>query len=185
MINDIRDDADERMGKSVESLGEALKKIRTGRAHPSILESVMVSYYGSPTPLTQIANVSVEDGRTLTVTPWEKPLVPEIEKAIMKANLGLNPSSTGDIIRIPLPALTEETRRDLIKVVRKDAEQGRVAVRNIRRDANSDIKELLKEKEIGEDDERKGQDDIQKLTDKYVAVIESKLTQKETELMEV
>lgn len=185
MINDIQKDAEGRMQKSIDSLEIAFKKVRTGRAHPSLLDTVMVSYYGSDTPLNQVGNIGVEDGRTLTVTCWEKPMIPEIEKAIMKANLGLNPSSTGDIIRIPLPALTEETRRDLIKVVRRDAEGGRVAIRNIRRDANSDIKELLKEKEIGEDDERKGQDGIQKLTDKYIAIIESKLTQKETELMEV
>ena len=185
MINEINKDAETRMKKSLAALETAFKKVRTGRAHPSLLDTVMVSYYGSDTPLNQVGNVGVEDGRTLTVTCWEKPMIPEIEKAITKADLGLNPSSTGDIIRIPLPALTEETRKDLIKVVRKEAEQGRVSIRNIRRDANGDIKELLKEKEISEDEERKGEDDVQKLTDKYVASIEAMLSKKEVELMEV
>ncbi|OUS24921.1 ribosome recycling factor [Gammaproteobacteria bacterium 45_16_T64] len=185
MINDIQKDAEARMQKSIAALEVAFKKVRTGRAHPSLLDTVMVQYYGSDTPLNQVGNVGVEDGRTLTVTCWEKPMIPEIEKAIMKADLGLNPSSTGDIIRIPLPALTEETRRDLIKVVRKEAEQGRVSIRNVRRDANGDIKELLKEKEISEDEERKGQDGVQKLTDKFVASVETMLSKKETELMEV
>ncbi|PCJ30251.1 MAG: ribosome recycling factor [Moraxellaceae bacterium] len=185
MINDIKKDAEARMQKSLTALETAFKKVRTGRAHPSLLDTVMVPYYGSDTPLSQVGNIGVEDGRTLVVTCWEKPMIPVIEKAIMKADLGLNPSSTGDIIRIPLPALTEETRRNLIKVVRKEAEQGRVSIRNIRRDANSDIKELLKEKEIGEDEERKGEEDVQKLTDKFVASIEALLSKKETELMEV
>ena len=185
MINEIKKDAEMRMKKSLAALETAFKKVRTGRAHPSLLDTVMVSYYGTDTPLNQVGNVGVEDGRTLVVTCWEKPMIPEIEKAIMKADLGLNPSSTGDIIRIPLPALTEETRKDLIKVVRKEAEQGRVSIRNIRRDANGDIKELLKEKEISEDDERKGEDDIQKLTDKYVASVEAMLSKKEVELMVV
>ena len=185
MINDIKKDAETRMQKSLTALETAFKKVRTGRAHPSLLDTVMVPYYGSDTPLSQVGNIGVEDGRTLVVTCWEKPMIPVIEKAIMKADLGLNPSSTGDIIRIPLPALTEETRRNLIKVVRKEAEQGRVSIRNIRRDANSDIKELLKEKEIGEDEERKGEENVQKLTDKFVASIEALLSKKETELMEV
>ena len=185
MINEITKDADVRMQKSLGALETAFKKVRTGRAHPSLLDTVTVSYYGSDTPLSQVGNVGVEDGRTLTVTCWEKPMIPEIEKAIMRADLGLNPSTSGDIIRIPLPALTEETRRDLIKVVRKEAEQGRVAIRNIRRDANGDIKELLKEKEISEDEERKGEDDVQKLTNKYVASVDAMLSKKEVELMEV
>ena len=185
MINEIKKDAEMRMKKSLAALETAFKKVRTGRAHPSLLDTVMVSYYGSDTPLNQVGNVGVEDGRTLTVTCWEKPMIPVIEKAIMKADLGLNPSSTGDIIRIPLPALTEETRKDLIKVVRKEAEQGRVSIRNIRRDANGDIKELLKEKEISEDEERKGEDDVQKLTDTFVASVDAMLSKKEVELMVV
>lgn len=185
MINDIKKDAESRMKKSLEALENAFKKVRTGRAHPSILDSVMVSYYGTPTPLRQVANVTVEDGRTLAISAWEKPLIPEIEKAIMKADLGLNPSSNGDFIRVPMPALTEETRRDMTKICKAEAEQGRVSVRNIRRDANSNLKELLKEKEISEDEERKGQDEIQKLTDKYVAIIEEMLKKKEADLMEV
>lgn len=185
MIDDIKKDAESRMKKSLEALENAFKKVRTGRAHPSILDSVMVSYYGTPTPLKQVANISVEDGRTLTISAWERPLIPEIEKAIMRADLGLNPSSNGDFIRVPMPALTEETRREMTKICKAEAEQGRVSVRNIRRDANSDLKELLKEKEISEDEERKGQDIIQKLTDKYVAIIEEMLKKKEADLMEV
>ncbi|MBL4607212.1 MAG: ribosome recycling factor [Pseudomonadales bacterium] len=185
MIEEIKDDAEERMAKSLVSLGEALKRVRTGRAHPSLLDNVTVSYYGSDTPLSQVANISVEDGRTLVVTPWEKPMIPDIEKAIMKSNLGLNPSTTGDLIRLPMPALTEETRKDLIKMVRADAENGRVAVRNIRRDANSDLKELLKEKEISEDEESRGLDGIQKSTDKFVSEIEERLKTKEEDLMRV
>lgn len=185
MINEINDDAKERMGKSVSSLDDAFKRVRTGRAHPSLLDGVMVSYYGSDTPLSQIANISVEDGRTLVVSPWEKPLIPDVEKAILKSDLGLNPSTTGDLIRLPMPALTEETRKELIKVVRGEAENSRVAVRNIRRDANSDLKELLKEKEISEDEENRGLDGIQKLTDKFVSEIEAKLKTKEDDLMRV
>ena len=185
MINEINDDAKERMGKSVASLDDAFKRVRTGRAHPSLLDGVMVSYYGSDTPLSQVANISVEDGRTLVVSPWEKPLIPDVEKAILKSDLGLNPSTTGDLIRLPMPALTEETRKELIKVVRGEAENSRVAVRNIRRDANSDLKELLKEKEISEDEENRGLDGIQKLTDKFVSEIEAKLKTKEDDLMRV
>ncbi|MCG8314253.1 MAG: ribosome recycling factor [Pseudomonadales bacterium] len=185
MINEIKADAEARMKKSIAALETAFKKVRTGRAHPGILDTVMVSYYGSDTPLKQVANVGVEDGRTLTVSPWEKHLIPDIEKAILRSDLGLNPSTSGDLIRLPMPPLTEETRRDLIKVVKAEAEQGRVSVRNIRRDANSDLKELLKEKEISEDEERRGEDDIQKLTDKYVAVIETMLQDKEKDLLEV
>lgn len=185
MINDIKKDAEARMKKSIEALETAFKKIRTGRAHPSILDTVMVSYYGVDTPLKQVANVTVEDGRTLAVSAWERQIVPDIEKAIMKADLGLNPSSNGDLIRVPLPALTEETRRDMIKIARAEAEQGRVSVRNIRRDANGDLKDLLKEKEISEDEDRKGQEDIQKLTDKYVAEVDALLQKKEADLMVV
>jgi ribosome recycling factor len=185
MINDIKKDAEARMKKSIEALETAFKKIRTGRAHPSILDTVMVPYYGTDTPLKQVANVMAEDGRTLSVTAWERNMVPVIEKAIMKADLGLNPSSNGDVIRVPMPALTEETRRAMIKGARHEAEQGRVAVRNIRRDANSTLKELLKEKDISEDEERRGQDEIQKLTDKYVAEIDAALQKKEADLLEV
>ncbi len=185
VINEIKQDADQRMRKSVESLVDNFKKIRTGRAHPSILDTVMVNYYGSETPLKQVANISVEDGRTLAISPWEKHLGPEIEKAIIKSDLGLNPSSTGDIIRVPMPALTEETRKGFIRQARQEAENARVAVRNIRRDANGDIKDLLKEKEITEDDDRRGQDAIQKLTDKYIGEIDKMLEHKEADLMEI
>ena len=185
MISDIKKDAEIRMKKSLEALETAFKKVRTGRAHPSILDGVMVPYYGVDTPLKQVANVGVEDARTLAISAWEKNLIPAIEKAIMKADLGLNPSSTGDLIRVPMPALTEQTRKDMIKISKAEAEHARVAIRNIRRDANSDIKELLKEKEISEDDERRGQDDIQKLTDKYVAEVEEMLKKKEADLLEV
>lgn len=185
MIEDIKKDAESRMKKSLEALETAFKKVRTGRAHPSILDGVMVSYYGTDTPLKQVANISIEDGRTLGITAWERHLIPDIEKAIMKADLGLNPSSNGDIIRVPMPALTEQTRKEMVKVCKAEAEQGRVSVRNIRRDANSDLKDLLKEKEISEDEERKGEDDIQKLTDKYVAIVEEMLKRKEADLMEV
>ena len=185
MIEEIKDDAKSRMAKSLGALDEAFKKVRTGRAHPSLLDSVTVSYYGSDTPLSQVANVSVEDGRTLVVSPWEKNLIPDVEKAILKSDLGLNPSTSGDAIRLPMPALTEETRKDLIKMVRGEAENSRVAIRNIRRDANSDLKELLKEKEISEDEESRGLDDVQKITDKFIADIEVKLKKKEEDLMRV
>ena len=185
MINDIKNDAQERMEKSVGSMVDAFKKIRTGRAHPSILEGVMVDYYGSPTQLSQLANINVEDGRCLAIVPWEKPLIPAIEKAIMKSDLGLNPSTTGDKIRVPMPALTEETRKQFIKQARAEAEKGRISIRNIRRDANGMIKDLLKEKEISEDDEHAGQDQIQKLTNQFVAEIETVLAGKEKDLMQV
>ena len=185
MISDIKKDAETRMKKSLEALDTAFKKIRTGRAHPSILDGVMVPYYGTDTPLKQVANVNVEDARTLAITAWEKDLIPLIEKAIMKADLGLNPSTNGELIRVPMPALTEQTRRDMIKICKAESEHARVAIRNIRRDANGDIKELLKEKEITEDDDRRGQDDIQKLTDKYVAEVEEMLKKKEADLLEV
>jgi ribosome recycling factor len=178
MINDIVKDADQRMAKSVESLIEQFKRIRTGRATPAILDSVKVNYYGSEMPINQVANVTVEDARTLSIIPWEKPMVPEIEKAIMKSDLGLNPATAGDIIRVPMPALTEETRKGYIRQARQEAEGARVAVRNVRRDANGDIKDLLKEKEITEDDARRGEDQVQKETDKHVAEIESYLLRK-------
>ena len=185
MINDIVKDADQRMAKSVESLVEQFKRIRTGRATPAILDSVKVNYYGSEMPINQVANVTVEDARTLSIIPWEKPMVPEIEKAIMKSDLGLNPATAGDIIRVPMPALTEETRKGYIRQARQEAEGARVAVRNVRRDANGDIKDLLKEKEITEDDARRGEDQVQKETDKHVAEIEKLLAQKEKDLMEI
>lgn len=185
MINELKQDAEERMKKSIVALGSNLNKIRTGRAHPSILDGIRVEYYGSPTPLSQVAGINVEDARTLSVVPWEKDLVPEIEKAIMKSDLGLNPSTAGSNIRIPMPMLTEETRKGYIKQARQEAENGRVSIRNIRRDVLADVKELQKEKEISEDEERKAQDDIQKLTDKYVAEVDKALSAKEADLMEI
>ena len=185
MINEIKKDASDRMDKSVKSLELALTKLRTGRAHTSLLDHITVEYYGSEVPINQCANVNVEDPRTLSVTPWEKSMVQPIEKAIMTSDLGLNPASAGTVIRVPLPPLTEERRKDMIKLVRHEAEGGRIAVRNIRRDALSDIKELLKEKMIGEDDEHRAHDEIQVITDKHVAAIDKILEQKETELMEV
>ena len=185
MINEIKQDAEVSMQKAVEALGSAFGRIRTGRAHPSILDGVMVDYYGSMTPLSQVANVSVDDARTLSVTPWEKNLVPDIEKAIMKSDLGLNPSTAGTVIRLPMPMLTEETRKVFIKQARAEAESSRVSVRNFRRDAISSIKELVKDKEISEDDDRRGQEDIQKLTDKYVAKVDVLLAAKEVDLMEI
>ncbi|WP_421866852.1 ribosome recycling factor [Motiliproteus sp.] len=185
MIEDIKQDAEERMQKSVKAVIENFKKIRTGRAHPSILDSVKVSYYGSDVPLSQVANINVEDARTLSITPWERPMVPEIEKAIMKSDLGLNPSTAGTVIRVPMPALTEETRKVFIRQARGEAEGARVAIRNIRRDANGDVKDLQKEKEITEDEQRQAEDAIQKLTDKYIAEVESHLQTKEKDLMEI
>ncbi len=185
MLDEIKKDAAERMAKSVASLKQDLTKIRTGRAHTSLLDHITVDYYGSQVPLNQVSNVGVEDSRTLTVTPWEKEMVPVIEKAIMNSDLGLNPASAGTVIRVPLPALTEERRKDMIRVVRNEAEGGRVAVRNIRRDALGDVKDLLKEKMIGEDDERRAQDEVQMITDKYVGEIDQVLADKEAELMEV
>jgi len=185
MIDEIIEDARNRMGKSVEAFKAELSKIRTGRAHPSLLDHIRIDYYGSEVPLTQAANVAVEDARTLTVTPWEKSMVQVIEKAIMTSDLGLNPNTAGTVIRIPMPPLTEERRRDLVRVVRAEAEGARVAIRNIRRDANSDFKDLLKEKEISEDDERRAQDDIQKLTDRFIQEADKLLGGKEAELMEI
>jgi len=185
MIDDIKKDAAARMGKTVEALGHELAKIRTGRAHPSLLDHVMVSYYGSDMPIKQVANVTVEDARTLAITPWERNMVQAVEKAIMQSDLGLNPNTAGTVIRVPMPALTEERRRDLIKVARHEAEQARVAVRNIRRDANGELKDLVKEKMISEDDERRGQEIVQKLTDQYVKEVDQVLAQKETDLMAI
>jgi ribosome recycling factor len=185
MIEDVKKDASERMQKSVTALITALAKIRAGRAHTSLLDHVQVSYYGSDVPLSQVANVGVEDSRTLSVTPWEKQMVSVVEKAIMTSDLGVNPSSAGMTIRIPIPPLTEERRRDLVKVAKSEAENARIAVRNIRRDANSTLKELLKEKEISEDEQRGAEDDIQKLTDSVVKQIDSTLAEKEADLMEV
>ena len=185
MINEIKTEAETKMTKSIEALTSAFNKIRTGRAHPSILDSVMVNYYGQETPLRQVASVNVEDSRTLTVSPWEKNLVPQIEKAIMTSDLGLNPSTSGDLIRLPMPMLTEETRRNMVKQARADAEHGRVSVRNARRDANSTLKELLKDKDISEDDERRGEEEVQKLTDRFIAEVEKLLKAKEEDLMAV
>lgn len=185
MLDEIKKDAGERMVKSVASLKQDLTKIRTGRAHTSLLDHITVDYYGSQVPLNQVSNVNVEDSRTLTITPWEKEMVQVIEKAIMNSDLGLNPQSAGTVIRVPLPALTEERRKDLIRVVRNEAEGGRIAVRNIRRDAIHDVKELLKEKMIGEDDEHRAEDQIQVITDKHIAQIDDMLADKESELMEI
>lgn len=185
MIDDIKKDAALRMVKSLEALHHELAKIRTGRAHPSLLDHVMVSYYGSEMPIRQVANVIAEDSRTLAVTPWEKGMVQAVEKAIMQSDLGLNPNTAGTVIRVPMPALTEERRRDLIKVARHEAEQARVAMRNIRRDANADLKEMVKEKQISEDDERRGQEIVQKLTDQHVKDVDAALTAKEEDLMSI
>ena len=185
MIDDILEDARQRMGKTVETLKTELGKVRTGRAHPSLLDHITVEYYGTPTPLKQVANIAVEDARTLTITPWEKQMVPVIEKAIMESDLGLNPATAGTVIRVPLPPLTEERRRDLIRIVRQEAEGARVAIRNIRREIIHDFKELLKEKEISEDEERRAEERAQKLTDEFIARIEEVLEKKEKDLMEI
>jgi ribosome recycling factor len=185
VLDEIKKDASDRMAKSVAALKQELTKIRTGRAHTSLLDHITVEYYGAQVPLNQVANVNVEDSRTLTVAPWEKDMVTVIERAIMNSDLGLNPSSAGTVIRVPLPALTEERRKDMIRVVRNEAEGGRIAVRNIRRDAISDIKDLMKEKMIGEDEERRGEEDIQTITDKFVAQIDELLADKESDLMEI
>ncbi|MES2663440.1 MAG: ribosome recycling factor [Pseudomonadota bacterium] len=183
MISDLKKDLQTRMLKSIDTFANALKKIRTGRAHPSLLENVMVDYYGTPTPITQIANVGVEEGRTLVVTPWEKKIIPDVERALRMSDLGLNPSSTGELIRVPLPSLTEETRREMTKVARQEAEHARVTVRNIRRDANQTLKEWLKEKEIAEDEERKGTEMVQQLTDQFIQKIDAALADKERDMM--
>ncbi|BBF85589.1 ribosome recycling factor [Aquitalea magnusonii] len=185
MINEVKKSAEQKMTKSLEAFKTDLTKVRTGRAHTGILDHVMVDYYGSDVPVNQVANVSLIDARTIGVQAWEKNMVAKIEKAIRDSDLGLNPASMGDIIRVPMPMLTEERRRDLIKVVRSEAEGARVAVRNIRRDANNEFKNLLKDKSITEDDERRGQDDIQKMTDKFIAEIDKALAAKEADLMAV
>ena len=184
MINDIKKDAEQRMQRGVEAFKEDIRKLRTGRAHAGLLEHVMVDYYGTNVPVKQTANVSVEDARTLVVTPWEKKMVAAVEKAILNSNLGLNPVTAGQVIRVPLPPMTEERRRDLVKVVRQHAESGRVALRNVRREALGELKDALKERMITEDDERRGQEEIQKLTDRYVASVDALLKDKETEIME-
>jgi ribosome recycling factor len=185
MLEDLKKDARERMAKCVANFQSDMKKLRTGRAHPSLVEHLKVDYYGSDVPLQQVANIAVEDGRTLVISPWEKNVVQAIEKAIQKSDLGLNPMTAGTVIRVPMPPLTEERRRDITKVLRQDAEGARVAVRNVRRDVMNDIKELLKEKEISQDDERRAETEVQKLTDKHVADIEMLLTAKEKEVMQV
>ncbi len=185
MIKDIIKDAEDRMEKTLGSLDIAFNKIRTGRAHPGILDSVMVSYYGADTPLQQMANVVVEDARTLAISPWEKKLIGDIEKAILKSDLGLNPSNNGDVIRVPMPALTEETRREYTKQAKHEAENARIAVRNIRRDANTLLKDLLKEKEISEDEERRAEQNIQKLTDTFIGRIDEKYSTKEADLLSI
>ncbi|MFH8133482.1 ribosome recycling factor [Pantoea osteomyelitidis] len=184
MINDIKKDAETRMDKCVEAFKNTISKVRTGRASPSLLDGIVVEYYGAPTPLRQLASVTVEDSRTLKINVFDRSLGPAVEKAIMASDLGLNPSSAGSDIRVPLPALTEERRKDLIKVVRGEAEQGRVAVRNVRRDANDKIKALLKDKAIGEDEERRAQDEVQKMTDVHIKKVDAALADKETELMD-
>ncbi|WP_137938338.1 ribosome recycling factor [Chitinivorax sp. B] len=185
MIADIKKNAEQKMQKSIEALKHDLGKVRTGRAHTGLLDHITIDYYGAPTPINQLANMSLLDARTIGVTPFEKKLVSQIEKAIRDSDLGLNPSSMGDVVRVPMPALTEERRKDLIKVVRGEAEDARVAVRNVRRDANDQLKRALKDKAISEDDERRAQDDVQKLTDKYVAEVDKLLAAKEADLMAV
>lgn len=185
MIDDIKSEARERMEKSLEALGHNFNKIRTGRAHPSLLDGLRVEYYGAETPISQMANISVEDARTLTLTAWDKSTIPQIEKAIMKSDLGLNPATSGVVIRIPMPMLTEETRKGFIRQARQEAESARVSVRNARRDAMAMLKDLLKEKDISEDEERRGEDDVQKLTDTFIARADQLLAKKETDLMEI
>jgi len=185
MIDDIKQDTEERMGKALEALGHNFNKIRNGRAHPSLLDSIRLEYYGAETPLNQLANVNIEDARTLSVVAFDKSITPDIERAIMKSDLGLNPATAGEVIRIPMPVLTEETRKGYIKQARAEAESARVSVRNARRDALGMLKDLLKEKEISEDEERRAQEAVQKLTDAYVAKIEAALTEKESDLMAI
>lgn len=185
MIADLKKTAEQKMNKSIESLKTDLGKVRTGRAHTGLLDHVQVDYYGSPVPISQVANITLVDARTIGVQPWEKPMVGKVEKAIRDADLGLNPATQGDQIRVPMPVLTEERRRDLIKVVKSEGETAKVSIRNLRRDANNALKDALKKKEIPEDDERRAQDDIQKLTDKAVAEIDKLLAEKEKDLMAV
>lgn len=185
MIDEILKDAEQRMQKSIESMRTDMAKIRTGRASPALIDHLMVDYYGSPTPINQVANITVQDARTLGVQPWEKPMVPVVERAIMEANLGLNPMTTGELIRIPLPPLTEERRKEMVKVAAGEGENCKVAIRNIRRDANSDFKSLLKDKDISEDEEKRAEDLVQKLTDKYVADVDTVVKEKEADILTV
>lgn len=185
MLGEIKKSAEQRMGKALESLNVDFTKVRTGRAHTGILDHVMIDYYGNPTPVSQVANVGLLDSRTISVSPWEKKMLTQIDKAIRDSDLGLNPSVMGDIVRVPMPMLTEERRRDLIKVVRGEAENARVSIRNIRRDANSSLKDLVKDKEISEDDERRAQDEVQKLTDRHILEVDKALQAKEADLLAV
>ena len=185
MIKEIHQDADERMGKSLEVLAAHFARIRTGRANPNLLDGIEVEYYGNPTPLNQVASVSVEDARTLVISPWEKKLIPDIEKAVLKSDLGITPASTSEVIRVPLPALTEQNRKDLAKQARHEAENARIAIRNIRRDAIADIRELVKEKEVAEDEAHRGEENIQKLTDRWIGEVDKSLSAKEADLMDV
>ena len=185
MLEELKQDAQVRMAKSIESLRHELKKLRTGRAHTSLLDHIMVEYYGSDVPISQVANISVQDARTLVVSAWEKQMVPVIEKAILNSDMGLNPVTAGEVMRVPLPALTEERRKDMTRVVRQEGENARIAIRNIRRDVLGDIKQLLKEKEITEDDDRRAHDEIQKITDKNVAEVDKVIEAKEKDLMEI
>jgi len=185
VIKEIEQDANERMGKTLDSLSGALARIRTGRANPSLLDTIEIDYYGSPTPLSQAASVSVEDARTLAISPWEKNLIPEIEKAILKSDLGITPAATSDVVRVPLPPLTEENRRDLVKQAKSEAENAKVAMRNIRRDAIADIRELVKEKEAAEDDGRRGEESVQKITDARIGEVDKVVQAKEADLLEI
>lgn len=185
MISDVKKTAEQKMVKSIETLKADLAKVRTGRAHTGLLDHIHVDYYGSQVPLSQVANVTLVDPRTIGVQPWEKKMIQVIEKAIRDSDLGLNPATSGDLIRVPMPALTEERRRDLIKVVHKEAEAAKVAVRNVRRDANEHLKKLLKDKECSEDDERRAHEDLQKMTDRFIAEVDRLLQQKEADLMAI
>jgi ribosome recycling factor len=185
MIADVKKSADQKMQKTLEALKVDLGKVRTGRAHTGLLDHIVVDYYGTPTALKQVANLTLPDARTIAVTPYEKKMAPVIEKAIRDSDLGLNPSTTGEMVRVPMPALTEERRKELIKVVKHEAEGAKVAVRNVRRDANAHLKELVKDKKVSEDDERRAQDEVQKLTDRYIAEIDKVLHAKEADLMAV
>jgi ribosome recycling factor len=185
VIDDVKSEARERMARALEALSHNFNKIRTGRAHPSLLDDIRVEYYGADTPLSQMANIAVEDGRTLAVTAWDKSMVPAIEKAILKSDLGLNPATAGEVIRIPMPPLTEETRKGFIKQARQEAESARVSVRNARRDAMAMLKDFLKDKEISEDEERRAGDEVQRITDTYIAEVEAALNEKEADLLEI
>ena len=185
MIADLKKTTEQKMQKSLDALKHDLAKVRTGRAHTGLLDHVQVEYYGSMVPISQVANITLVDARTIGVQPWEKPMIAKVEKAIRDSDLGLNPATMGDLVRVPMPALTEERRRDLIKVVRGEGENARVAIRNLRRDANTHLKDAVKAKDISEDDERRAQEDVQKLTDRYVAEVDKQLAEKEKELMQV